>query len=287
MKHGVVPRHLSLFGKSVRYSDHRDFSYQRSVGNSATSLPDLEYNYDAGFDMPDQDAEGFPFACTGYTQTNVAQDFDRVQYLPPYTYKKSLEMIGQPDTAQVGIPMPTSLKSTVVYGVQKPGEMTDEQAETHRQGPYFNVDVVSGMDFFDSCRLALRQNRNRSLSFCTPWFREFNQGGAGGIVPTFFTGDPSQQSWHNHKLSGEKIINGETYLVDKSWQGTGVGDKGWLYFSRQTINALYEIQGVDVYIRVPITSQNIVSVKLTILETALSFIALYFNSLVGAISGRA
>lgn len=269
IRNGIRPRHFTLFGRKFRYTDHRDLDYHRTFGAVAQALPLLEYNYDAGFGMEDQNADGYPNGCTGYMQNAAAQDIDRAQSDPAFVYKNTLEMSGLPDGAPCDVRI--SMKSTVVYGIQRTGE-TKEQALAHRQGPFLNVRKVPGMDWFDSIRLALRNNPNRSLSLCTPWFHEWENPDGNGIVPEIFTGDPDTLPWHNHKGCGEHIIDGLPYLTDKSWQGANIGNGGYLYFGRKTINTVMEIDGTEVFIRQPIGTAQPSFVKLTIIETILSYI---------------
>lgn len=275
IKNGITPRRfwLPLWGY-VRYTDHRDIAYHRTVGSVPIPLPTMEYNYDAGFGMPNQNYDGLPNACTGYDNTEVAQDFDHVQYNPAYTYGKTLEMQGLP----AGSPcdMRKSLQSTIVYGVQKNDETTDVQAETHRQGPYLNVEQAPGMDWFDSLRSSLRKNPNRSLALATPWFQEWESTPSTGIVTSLFViGDVNNQEWHAHKFCGEKVIDGVQYIYDKSWQGTGIGDGGWLYFDRATVNKVMAISGTEVFIRLPVGMLSAQTIKLDLLELALSYIGMY------------
>lgn len=275
IKNGINPRHfyIPLWG-AVRYTDHRDIAYHRTFGSVATPLPLMEYNYDAGFGMQDQNADGLPNGCTGYDNTEVAQDFDRVQYKAVYTYEKTLEMQGLP----IGSPcdMRKSLESTIVYGVQKGDETTDLQAETHRQGPYLNVELVAGMDWFDSLRLALRNNTNRSVALATPWFQEWESTPSTGCVTSLFViGDVDNQEWHAHKFCGEKVIDGVPYIMDKSWQGSKIGDRGWLYFDRTAVNRLMAISGTEAFIRLPVGMLTVQTIKLDILETIFSYIGMY------------
>lgn len=275
VRNGITPRRfwIPLWGY-VRYTDHRDIAYHRTVGSVATSLPLLEYNYDAGFGMADQNADGYPNGCTGYAQTEVAQDFDRMPYKAAYTYQKTLEMQGLPDGS--GCDMRVSLKSTVVYGVQKTDETTDVQAEQHRQGPYLNVEQAPGMDWFDSLRLALRNNPKRSLSVVTPWFHEWQSTSSSGIVTSLFVIDNvDAQEWHNHKLCGERVIDSIPYIVDKSWQGSNMGAGGWLYFDRATVNRVMAISATEAFIRLPVGSLTPQKISLYIWETILSYIGMY------------
>lgn len=123
-------------GTSPVRKDHRNYSFNRTFGTTL-QLPD-EYNVDAGFGFPDQNAEGYPYGCTGYTQSELCQDQDGARYKPPYTYGKSLFMEGE-EGQQVGCTITDSLKSLIVYGPQGIDETTDQQAATHRRGQYFDV----------------------------------------------------------------------------------------------------------------------------------------------------
>lgn len=275
---GIVPRRfwLPLWGW-VRYTDHRDKALHRTFGATTTPLPLMEYNYDTGFGMPDQNADGYPNGCTGYAQSNIAQDADKLPYRPVYTYEKTLEMSGLPANSPCDIRV--SMKSTIVYGVQQPSETTDDEAETHRQGAYFNVDQIPGMDWFDSIRLALRNNPGRSISMGTPWFPEFERPDANGVVPTVFTGDPDSVPWHNHKVSGETAVEGLPYLLDASWQGQNIGDRGWLKFGREPVNAVMAISGTEAFLRRPAGDMTVQTIELTLWETILSYIGLYLSKL--------
>src|SRR5882672_11558338 len=106
MKHGVTPLK----------PDHRDYSFKRTFGTVAPqTLPD-EYNCDAVFGFPDQNAEGYPYGCTGYCQSELCQDEDGTRYKPDYTYHKTQFMEGTVGQ-EVGCDMRDSLKSTIVYGL--------------------------------------------------------------------------------------------------------------------------------------------------------------------------
>ncbi len=107
--------------------DHRDYSHTKTFG-SITSFPE-EFNTDLGVTNPNQNAEGLPFGCTGYTQAEVCSDQDGTIYKPSYTYLKTQMMEGT--TGQnIGCDIRDSLKSTNVYGVQALNENNDLAAFT-------------------------------------------------------------------------------------------------------------------------------------------------------------
>ena len=241
--------------------DHRDRSFPRTFG-SVRSFP-TDFNTDAGLTMPDQNADGYPNGCTGYTQSELATDEDKQVYDPAYTYDKSLFIMGGKDGDPVD--MRSSLKSTIIYGLKLKGNDTDNPY-SHRRGAYYNVTDETGLDYFDDIRSALLTN-NYSVSIATPWYSEWNYG--NGTVS-----NPGSQiiSWHNWKVCGWKTIGGVPFLVGKTWQGKNVGDNGWLYFSRECINAIMEISGTGAFTLAPASPSNLQNIKTTFLEWILSYL---------------
>ena len=249
--------------------DHRDFSFPRTFGAVSPLKFPKEYNCDAGFGFPNQVKEGYPNGCTGYTQSEICQDEDKKKYDPAFTYKKTLFMMDYPDGYPCDIR--TSLKSTLVYGLSDGDELT---AVTNRRGKYFNVIDSPELDAFDDIRNALWLNhdKGRSVSIGTPWMAEWNFVGKSGKIPSKFrfTG---RESWHNWKICGWKEIDGEPYLMGKTWQGN-VGDKGWLYFPREVINNVMEISGTGAFTVAKATSADVETIKLPLLE---HLISLYYR----------
>ncbi len=263
----MIPQGLKPIKK-----DHRDYSFHRTFGNAT---PDVftEQNFDAGFPIANQDTDCLPYGCTGYAQTGLAQDEDKLQYLPKYTYDQTLMeegiLTGGPQYEKVGCDIRDSLSSTIVYGLQKLGE-TPADALNHRRGQYFTLERVPGMDWFDSFRSCMQLN-GRSISFGSPWFTSFAMP-QQGIVQAPPSYDPSTASWHNHKICGWKTIGGVPYLIDASWQGPEYGDNGFVYFSREIINALMNIPGSGAFTLVPFTAANVQNVQLTLYAYLLSYL---------------
>lgn len=251
--------------------DHRDYSLHRTFGGLTPVF--TECNFDVGLTNPDQDADGLFYGCTGYTQSDIAGDEDKRMYFPKFTYDRTLIMEGitpsSPNYEKVGCDIRTSLKSTIVYGLQAVGE-TASEALNHRRGAYYNVDLIQGIDYFDSIRMGL-QNNQRSISMATPWFSSFATP-QNGIVRAPNSYDTTFASWHNWKVSGWKLINGVPYLIAKSWQGPAYGDKGFCYFSRDIINSLMTINGTGAFTLAPFTGDNVQTVVLTLWQTVLSYL---------------
>lgn len=270
MKNGVKPLK----------KDHRDYSYHRTFGNVATSF--IECNFDAGFPVTNQEIANplfnipaLPFGCTGYTSTGLCQDADKKQYNPRYTYDETLAMEGifegNREWEKVGCDIRDSLKSTIVYGVQAPGEMTGDAALTHRRGAYFALERIGSYDWFDTLRVTFENNK-RSISIATPWFPSFAIAPDGIVTAPLSYTDLSEATWHNHRAPGWKMINGLPYIIDYSHQGEDIGDNGALYFGREIINQLMDIPGSGAFTLAPFDGTMIYTVKLTILQTIVSYL---------------
>ena len=261
--------------------DHRDFSHARTFG---TVIPVyMEFNLDAGFGFPDQEADGLPEACTGYSQSELCQDEDKRQYKPRFTYDKTQEISGifPGDTGweQGPCDIRDSLKSTLVYGVQGLNETTDMEAFQFRRGAYYDVLNSSGMDAFDSA-IAVMQATKRSISVGTPWFPEWEKTLVGGILPMpVYSGNPSDYPWHNSKICGVKLIDGTPYLIDKSWQGSSFGDGGYVYFNRATFNGIMGIDGTCAFTVARYTPGDAQTVLLSTYQTVISYLQMYLSML--------
>lgn len=261
--------------------DSRDLSFHRTFGALVSIFPE-NYDCDAGLGCPDQNNDGFPEGCSGYTQSELCQDEDGMKYKPSFTYLKTLQMEGQTD--QGPCDLRDSLKSLQVFGVQGKDETTDAQAMSHKRGKYFDVFDGSGKDAFDSIRSSILQNalEKRSVSVGTPWFPEFTLTPSNGIVPIPRDYSLNRASWHNWKISGWKTIYGIPYLIGKPWVGDGRGDKGFFYFRREIINALFAINGSAGFTIRKFVPEDVQTVKLSLAQTLLS----YFRMVLALIQKR-
>ncbi len=272
-------------GTFPTFTDKRDYDFARNFG-AVVSFPD-NFNVDSGKSMPDQEADQNPYECTSYTTNDIALDEDNRSYAYGYLYAKALNMAGYPPTQQ-GMDIREALKASRVYGLlpldKTPDDLADSgesynsdyrhwpaeldvEAAYHRRGKYFNVQPLNG-DWFDGIRSAIQVN-NRSVSVGTPWYPSWNNIGNDGIVSTMPNGTPT--SWHNWKIAGWKTINGVPYLLGKTWQGKDYGDNGWAYFPREVINAVWCIQGTQAFTFGKATSDDLLTIKVDILQTVLAF----------------
>lgn len=276
IQNGIAPTKL----------DHRDYDFHRTFGSVETEVLPDEYNCDAGLTMRDQDAEGLPFGCSGYAQSELGQDEDGIKYKPSFTYDKTRIMEGTyPQT--VGCDIRDSLKSTIDYGLQGEMETTDQQAFVHHRGAYYNVQPLNG-SWWDGIRSALWQNRleKRSVSTGTPWYPEWEPEGNGngiltlsGIVslPSDIPNKSGNASWHNWKICGWKVINGVTYLIAKSWQGSRYGDNGWCYVSKEIIEQVLNVKGSAAFTLALAKDVSIQTVELSVFALIASYFRMLFN----------
>lgn len=223
--------------------DHRDYDFHKTFGNvgQTPAFPE-EFMVDANLWMPDQNnAEPvfgnppLPYGCTEYASCDVCADQDGKLYNPMYLENNlHASQNGGADVRQ------TLLQTTKIGTQAKDGTISYRTA-------VFNIQKYAPSDYFDAIRYAMISGglEKRSVSWGTPWFREWENAALSGIgiMPAPNSWAVNGIGWHNSKFAGWKTINGITYLVNKSWQGTKVGDNGWLYFSREVVNATMAIQG--------------------------------------------
>lgn len=283
-----------LKGTDPHLLDRRDRSLIRTfplIAGIPGDLPLMDYTFDAGLAMPDQATfdnrfippiPPLPYGCTGYTATDICGDEDKATYDPKYTYERTCDMELHDYTQ--GCQIRTSLRSLTVYGLRKNGEMS-AQAELRKRGAYYFVEKISGRDWFDTFRLCLRGHQ-RSISVATPWFDEWSHVGTDGRLSNdfYYDGIMSHYTWHNTKVCGEKVLfGGIPVLRVKSWQGERVGDKGWLYWDRETFNKAFDNYGTIA--GTPgeaVKASDIKFIKITLYQQAL----VYLNALLAILGKR-
>lgn len=241
----------------------KDYSFERTFGSNLIGLPE-EYNADLGLGFPDQNKDGYPNGCSGYTQTETGQDEYGKQFDPSFVYKNTLDIAGLPDGSPVKVR--DSFKATRIYGLKPAqGDPLD-----FRRGNYFDVDKVG--DYFDGARNALWSNRlhKRTLSCGTPWFSEWYMPKNGILrAPKKYVWD-SNTIGHNYKICGWKVVNKEPMLIVKPWCGPKWGDKGYAYINREIFNKVMSISGTFLYVQVNFTPDQVQTVKLDIQEFILT-----------------
>lgn len=264
IKHGARPIPL----------DKEDNSYHKTFRTYGTvdALPE-EVDLDLGLWMPDQNAPepifgnpAQPEGCTNYATNDLCANEDGQLYNPAYT-----ESITHAN-ANGGGDIRVSLQTTVDYGVLAKGETTDFEAAKHKRPALFRVG--QNPDYFDGMRVVIAHRR--CVSTGSPWFPEWSSGSSvtlnddgsisygilatpkPPILPTpdlaFYAKHQDTYNrlpWHDyayvgytkHDTKGNLIRNGDVFLKVKSWQGDKVGDVGFFYQDRATVNAVFTLFG--------------------------------------------
>lgn len=240
---------------------YRERKFHQLFGSTDPRLvPD--FNVDSGLNgMPDQELDKAETECVGYTVSDLLTDITRVVKTPDFSFSAARRLINQ-EPGIDGTDFHAGMQGGVVFGgvaknmaqfsASQQGEkyvsdwnnwMAVRVLQTIQgaQNSILNV-LQDGVEPFDAILSAMYTSKI-GVSVGSPWFFEWSSDiGPGGVVRV-----PSLQndysSWHNYAIKGKKTINGIPTLAVKSWQGTRVGDNGWLYFDRATINAALSVQG--------------------------------------------
>lgn len=231
-----------IHGTRPTKKDYRDYDFHKTFG--ATLVPNLptELLLDAHLWLPNQNAyESIfgnapqPYGCTNYTSNDLCANQDTMLYNPAFT-----ESITHANT-QGGYDVRQSLLTTIKYGTKALDGTINKRTQL------FNVQKYAMLDYFDSIRYAMLPTlgEKRTVSWGTPWYLEWEQDAVKGIAIMKAPSSYSVKgvSWHNSEFIGWTVKDGITYLVNKSWQGQYIGDKGFLYFPREVVNAIMDING--------------------------------------------
>lgn len=231
-------------GTRANSIDHRDFDYfksRRFQGITPTFADN--YSIDAGIWVPNQEVAcnlftpivpAYPYGCTDYAQNELCMDEDGVLYDPSY-----IESFTHAN-AQGGANVRDALKVVVKQGVR------DRQGTIvkGKHPAFFNIQPSWKIDWFDAIRLAMisTSTEKRGVSIGSPYWQQFGAVGPSGIFPTpDFNLDHA--TWHNWVVKGWKTIDGQLYIVCQMLQGSGYGDNGLAYMSRQIFNATMAVLG--------------------------------------------
>lgn len=249
------PRHLNFdFIKS--------FHPQIYAGTAEYPTFPPEYLTDDGSWMPDQNADGLPDGCTDYGTANLAKNLG-VSATP-----QELENI-------------TNANKLGGYSIQ----MALDAARTVLKWftATYEINATGILDYFDAFRLAQSSGipEKRSISWGTPWFLSWENAARAGqfIMPmptnaelTIARTDPDSLPWHDSALIGWTPESGVTIYNDKSWQGTTVGRKGMIGFTRETINTVMALNGTAAFTASDQTPNSIETIDLSFIETWISYI---------------
>lgn len=231
--------------------------HERFGGVSPQDIPD--FNLDAGLTMPDQVKDQADTECVGYTVADILTDIFKVPFSPDFSFAAARYVAGD-DPGIDGTSFHAGIQSAVAFGgliktLAPFDAMTKSELyisdykvwdsiPKESRLPYAQngtMNVLGNGDAFDSILFAA-YNGKIPVSVGSPWFEEWAYNIQGGVVQQPVL-DGQYPNWHNYCIKGKKTINGVPSLIVKSWQGTRVGDNGWLYFSRETINKTLSVPG--------------------------------------------
>lgn len=209
-----------------------------------------------------------PEGCTNYTSSSVATDL---------TEGKT---IYRPDTLEA------LTHANQNGGFEVRDSLTIAMNSLKWFSAIFAVIAHSPLDYFDTFRLAIFSGapEMRSISIGTPWFPSWEEACQSGVaLMPMPTSDELAEifnpnmPWHNHKLDGWFTYNSQLVLRDESWQGTDIGDNGYVYFTRDVINAIMTLQGTGAFTASRMGLGDAVPVTLTYLEWITSFVRTLFG----------
>ena len=242
--------------------DNRDFPLGAVFGTiDIKDVPTTDFIVAQPLCIKDQGDTDF---CSAYAVTSVSEDQEKVCLLAEYQFYSTKRITGDPESW--GADLRSACKSAVKYGslaeVSAPQmkgqsrsfildsgnwpEKADWMAETHKKETYFAV--KGPYDLFDNVRAALWQHREDKSTIVTgacwkyAWISAKN-----GIIPNV-TGDGFG---HAFKLFGQKVIDGEMYLVAQLSNGETIGDKGLYYFNREVANRELAKYGLYMFKDIP------------------------------------
>ena len=228
--------------------DVRNFEFGSIIGE------EVNLNEIAGIDFMVGEhpiiEQGTSDYCTGYATALAGMFHEGVELSPEWTFSKIKQLIGTPDG--FGAPLGTAMKAGIVYGFlekkraplsrEKNGDairnwgnwdsFLDAYAREHKQQSYFEVKQGEYLDLFDALRAALWQEKDTAIVTGAMWRDEWTSA-ENGIIPEVYG---NGGYGHAFCLIGQKILNGEPYLIAQLSNGTDIGDNGRFYFSRAVVN---------------------------------------------------
>ena len=240
-------QNLKFAGLHPLPEDERDFSLAGMFKQiDIKEVPMADFIVAEPLVIKDQDETDF---CSAYTVTEVSEDQEGKELLPEYQFYKTKLLMGDKEW---GADLRTAFKSAVRFGSlpvkgheQFKGisretvlnddtwpEHLDQRAIKQRKETFFKVD--GRYDTFDNIRATLWQFRaeKRTVGVGALWRASWTYA-EGGIIKD----EPSEgQFGHAFKIYGQKIINGQPYLVAQLSNGTDIGDGGKFYFPREVVN---------------------------------------------------
>lgn len=252
------------FGLLPLQEDKRDFALGGVFGDSLIDeVPKTDFFVAKPIAIRDQ---GESDMCTAFASCAVSEDQEGLSFLPEYQFFSTKRITG--NNEEWGADLRSACKSLVKYGsipvklygnmCGKPREYVldsknwnikevDTLALLYKKQTYFSV--TGSYDTFDNIRCALWKHRDTKSSIVTGaiWRNAWTHA-PKGIIPTTYE---DTGFGHAFKIFGQKVIDGELYLVAQLSNGDKIGDGGIFYFNREVTNkeigsfGLYMFKDID------------------------------------------
>ena len=236
--------------------DNRDFKAEKVFGSiSLFEIPNIDFIVSEPIRIKDQKETDY---CGGFAGSSVSEAQEGVELDPLYLFSKAKQI--QKEWESWGTDLRSIAKAIVKYGTieQKDSQydvdkercfiadwktwdiLLDEKALIHRKRSFFNAGGHNNT--FDSIRASLWQYRNKKCLVLTGvvWESEWTNAPYGKI--------PKEKGGalfgHAIAIIGQKIIQGEPYLVAQLSNGTDIGDNGLFYFPKEVVNRTFNFGAI-------------------------------------------
>lgn len=232
--------------------DERDYSLGAVFGK-AEFPPNVDFMVSMPLVIHDQQNSDM---CVAFSTSAVSEDEEGVQLSPEWFFAKIKEREGSSTTwgANLRDAMKVATKKGFLKQLDAPYSLDtntrdwladwthwplelDDYARVHKKKSYFKISQSGYIDLFDAIRASLWQFKGKNQSIITGllWCPEWTNA-EGGIIRK--VGTPS--FGHAFKIFGQRMINGEPFLIAQLSNGEDIGDKGIFYISREAINGASE-----------------------------------------------
>lgn len=227
--------------------DDRDLVLGNVFGYiSIKDVPDTDFIVSKPLKIKDQGDTDF---CSAFAVTSVSEDQEGIELLPEYQFFSTKRITKEFE--EWGADLRSAMKSAVKFGSVPTSTLpqmagrprsfilneanwpknVDHLAKEYSKETYFKIEGKH--DCFDNIRASLWQHRGEKSTIVTgaKWINDWVTV-KNGIIREG-NGDGFG---HAFKLFGQKVIDGEIFLVAQLSNGENIGDSGIFYFNREIAN---------------------------------------------------
>jgi hypothetical protein len=128
-------------------------------------------------------------------------------------------------------------------------------AEPFKKAAYVRIPIIA--DYFDSIKAALVHGKEKNqivMAFGT-WYTEWNIGKFIALIYSILSG------WHAYTFIDFDTVDGVEYLIAQNSYGETMGEQGFQWFPRETVNREFSRWGTGLYVFVDLTPEQIALAK--------------------------